>query len=667
MSVIANAAGSNQNLVWLIRELDAHSGVLDELTVRGLLTKANLDPAEVAPYIEERADAYARRCVIRRENYELLVLTWLPSQGSVAHDHSGSLCGLKVVQGTLTEQLFEEAADGCVRKTISSRVDAGQVIVDPGVVIHALTNDGATNELLVTVHVYSPPLPEVRRYAVSEGPPAKLFVRSARPAAKVIAIIGGGFTGVMTLANLLRLGNKLDEPLHIVLIERQAALGEGAAYRTNDVRHLLNVPANRMSVWPDQPDHFMAFAQSRDPAINPYDFLSRKFYGQYVRETMLQLAEAASKQLSVTLVRDEATRLAPSASSRWSIETAGGRNVHADLTVLAIGHRPPNDPFTKQWIGPRTRLVADPWAALVLSQIGPDEPVLLVGSGLTAIDVVLTLNRQDRSAPLIAISRRGLAPTSHLQRQEPATDLSQFLTCWLETAEPLTIRRVVSTLRRHIPVAQEAGIQWQQVIDGLRLQVPQVWDRLAAAERLRFLTHVRPFWEVHRHRMAPAVAETIERLRREKKLEVTAGTVMSATADAEGVDVTFSCRGSSTRRTVRVSWVINCTGPGVHKYPSTHPLLRPLLETGVLCSDELSLGVLTDAVGRAIPASGRPIPTLLIAGTLRKAKVWESTAVAELREQAQMIAQTALATLRSTHKLGKPIRSQPGESPLAAY
>src|SRR5580658_8933077 len=147
----------HRGLSWLVSQLDSRDNVLDEPTTRQLLTQANLTLAEVAPFVEQPAASYARRSVVRRENYELLVLTWAPSQGSVAHDHSGSLCGLKVMRGRLTEQLFEQGPDGQVRKTAATQLGAGQIIVDPGVVIHTLGNEAT--ELLVTVHIYSPPLP----------------------------------------------------------------------------------------------------------------------------------------------------------------------------------------------------------------------------------------------------------------------------------------------------------------------------------------------------------------------------------------------------------------------------------------------------------------------------------------------------------------------------
>ncbi|MCE0521453.1 MAG: FAD/NAD(P)-binding protein [Methylacidiphilales bacterium] len=638
----------HRGLSWLVGELDSRDEVLDEVTALRLLREADMSPAEVAPYVEQREEAYSRRCVVRRETYELLVLTWAPSQGSVAHDHSGSLCGLKVVQGRLSEQLFEQGPDGQVRKTTATRLGAEQILVDPGVVVHALGNDSDSGELLVTVHIYSPPLPEMRRYAVTDDPPAKLFLRKPSKNTRVIVIVGGGFTGTMTLANLLRSGSQAELPLHIVMIDRQPAFGEGIAYRTNDPRHLLNVPAGRMSAWPDRPDDFLSFAQAKDPSVRSGDFLPRRAYGQYIRQTLRELAESSGDQLSAEVLHDEATCLTPTNASGWSVQTSAGRIIQADLAVITIGHRPPDDPLAGRWIGPRHRFIADPWAALVLSQIGPDEPVLLLGGGLTAVDAILTLNRSDRAAPLIVVSRRGLMPMSHSREPKPAADVSELVARWLDPATRLTIRQLLSTLRGQIASAEKAGIDWRQVIDGLRPTIPKIWERLSMSERKRFLCRVRSFWEVHRHRMSPDVADAIDCLRRKRTLESISGALVSAAADADGVDVTLAFRDGSTKRTVRVSWVINCTGPGVHNRHTTHPILRPLLEAGVLCEDELHLGLRTDSIGRAIDSSGQSFPTLLVAGTLRKSTLWESTAVPELRQQAQAIAQTALATFTNT-------------------
>ena len=147
--------------------------------------------------------------------------------------------------------------------------------------------------------------------------------------------------------------------------------------------------------------------------------------------------------------------------------------------------------------------------------------------------------------------------------------MSGVINSWLDPAARLTVRRVVSTLR-HRMATRDPGVAWQDVFDALRPVIPQLWSRLDLAERSRFLRHARTFWEVHRHRMAPAVAETLDNLRESKALQVIAGTLVSAAADQEGIDVTFAHRGTSTPKTVRVSWVVNCTGPGGYTHRMRH-------------------------------------------------------------------------------------------------
>ncbi len=377
----ATSNQSGRGFGWLIAELDALHAVVDKEMCRRLLTQAVLSEEEVASYVEPRSGSYARRCVARREHYEILVLTWMPGQGSVAHDHSGSLCGLKVVQGQMTEQLYRFGPDGQVRPTTASQLAVGDITVDPGIVVHALSNSKDSAGVLVTVHIYSPPLPEVRRYAVAKGPPPAAFVREKPRDARTVAIIGGGFTGAMTLANLIRHAPSDKGPYHFILVDRLPAVGEGAAYRTNDVRHLLNVSAAGMSAWPDRSEDFLNFARAGDPSVQPGDFLPRKLYGQYVRQTLLDSADCADEGISVEIVRDEATSLAPRENG-WSISTAKRRVIDSGVVIVALGHRPPKDEFQKRWKGPRHRFIPDPWAALVLSQIGPDRACAAFGQRL---------------------------------------------------------------------------------------------------------------------------------------------------------------------------------------------------------------------------------------------------------------------------------------------
>ncbi len=643
------SASNSNGLKWLVSELDARHELVDETTARRLLEQANLTQRELAPFVEQRSDTYAQHTVVRRETYELMVVTWGPGQESAAHDHPGSLCGLKVVQGTLTEKIYASGPDGQVRLMTVFDVSAGNITIDSGATVRGLANTSASGPPTVTVHLYSPPLSEARHYSVATKPPAPVFLRRAPAEARVIGIIGGGFTGAMTLANLLREARHSSAPVHIVLIDRQPVVGEGVAYRTTDSRHLLNVPAGKMSAWPDRPDDFLNFARANDPSIKSGDFLPRKLYGQYVRQTLDDLTQSSPDHVSVEFIRDDVTSLSQdSHSSEWIIGTSHGRTLHTDCCVVTLGHRPQAEEFIRRWKGPRNRFVGNPWTAPVLTQIQPNEPVLILGSGLTAVDSILTLDRADRTAPLIVVSRHGLLPQAHARDAQTPDDLSSLTAHWLEPSHPLKMSVMVLTIRKHVARVSERGGDWRQVIDGLRTHTTRIWERLNLSERARFLRHVRPFWEIHRHRMAPAIAERLVELRSKKILDLTAGALVSAEADADGIDITLSSRGRFLRRTLRVAWVINCTGPGIHHRRSTHPILRPLLDCGTLSDDALGLGLRTDAEGRAVKADGSVHSNLLIAGTLRKSTLWESTAVPELREQAAAVARIAFQSITSS-------------------
>lgn len=640
----------------LVSRLDSMGGRLDADALRETLLDTAVMAEDLASFVEENPVTYARRTVVRREGYEVLALTWLPGQRSLPHDHAGVACALRVVRGNLVETHYTKGNDGLVRQAGRKEYREGEVVVDEGGVIHTLENP-SDRELLVTLHVYAPPLPEQRRYVETSHPPAAVFSRGSVGGGKVptVAIIGGGFTGAMTLVNLLRYGAEQDSKFHVVLIDRQTALGEGVAYRTMDRSHLLNVPTGRMSAFPDRPDDFLEYVRLRDPDVSPYSFQPRRVYGQYVREMIDRFARNAPAGISAEILRDEATGLTPgyqgvgTTPSGWRIVTAGGRVVEADAVVLAVGHRPPDDVLASRWEGPRQRYISDPWATMQLSQIRPDEPVFLLGTGLTAVDAVLSLTSASipqREAPIFALSRRGMLPQAHWESPLPPLareSLADLIASWVGTDAPLTARQLLADLRRRIVLVQAAGGNWRQVIDALRPRTSVLWEKLSLPERARFLQHLRPYWEVHRHRMAPSVAAHLEALRSRGLLRTLAGTVrrvvaMEADNLTDPLRITWSERRFQQSHTSHAAWLVNCTGPGVQNRHSTHPILLPLLESGELVDDELSLGLRTDPNGRAFRADGVVHDGLFIAGTLRKSTLWESTAVPELREQASDIA-----------------------------
>ena len=619
----------SEKLRALVDELESAGDVVTRGHAVAALGRADVSWDDVARFAEPSPLGYARRRIARTDAFELLVMTWLPGQGSVPHDHAGSICALRIVRGHVRESFFAPARDGLVDRVQGSELVEGEVIVDASDHIHSLMNAEGAPETLVTLHVYAPPLAELRRFAARPSgttAPAP-FARDKKPDAPVVSIVGGGFSGTLVAAHLIRLASESKAPVHVVLHDRQATYGEGAAYRTVDSRHLLNVPASNMSAWPDRPTDFLEWARAKDPAAAPGDFLPRKLYGDYVRASFTSVAREASEGVSAEIRRDEVRSIERDGEG-WRV--LGDATEHASAVVIATGHRPPDDPLRERWTGPRTRYVEDPWASLALSAVRSDERVLLLGTGLASVDVLLTLSKLPRIAEVIAVSRRGLWPETHAITPKPAIDPKP----WLEPllASGLGARALTENVVTAAENAQRELGDWRPAIDGLRPHLCRIWSALPDPERARFLRHVRAFWEVRRHRMAPKIGAVLDDLRERGALTTIAGRVRSAKATRDGVVVQIHRRASDAIETVAVDWVVNCTGPGLGTV-AIPPAIAALIDAGHLEPDVHGLGVRTDADGCAL-ARGRSRASLAVVGTLRKADLWESTAVPELRLQA---------------------------------
>lgn len=642
MTAEVSRSGGLSRLMGVLDGICACGRSITEGDLRRAFDVAGVTAADVEPFVSVSEGTYTRRRIVRREGYELLVLTWAPGQSSGPHDHAGSLCGLQVVRGTLREQFFADGPDGRCVRTSEHTESGGAMTIDPGVAIHSLSNPAQEGgELLVTVHVYAPPLAELRRHvprpAGVEVPAA--FVRTAPVDADRVVIVGGGFSGTLAAVHLLRAHPS--RPLEVVLIDRQSAVGEGVAYRTTDRRHLLNVPAGRMSALPDDPEHFLRFARSLDASVTAGTFVSRRTYGEYLRHTLTEAAEHAPSGTSLRLVRHTAETVRPGTQRRWAVRLGTGERLDADAVILAVGHRPPADPFQRKWHGPRNRWIDDPWASFTLSAIRPDEPVLLLGSGLTAVDTLLSLSPDVRTAPIHLLSPRGLLPQPHATGPVSPAEVGDVLAAFEADPRPV---RLMRGLRRKVSQVPD----WRGVVDALRPHTSRLWQLMDGEGQAQFLRHGRRYWEVHRHRMPPEVAGRIGSWRKSGRIVVHAGRVRTFTTTPSRVHLVYSPADRPEELTpLDVNWVINCTGPGIDVRAKPHPVLRELLTGGHLSASELGLGLMTTDSGQAVTVDGLTDPSLLIIGTLRKAQLWESTAVPELRGQAAHAASAALAHLAS--------------------
>jgi uncharacterized NAD(P)/FAD-binding protein YdhS len=451
-----------------------------------------------------------------------------------------------------------------------------------------------------------------------------------------IVIVGGGFSGTLTAVHLLRA--EWPEGLHLVLVNRSGPLARGVAYGTRSAAHVLNVPAARMSAFPDDEEHFLRFARGHDASIGGGDFVPRSLYGDYL-EWVLREAVAlcpAGTRFTHRVARVVDVRPRPEGGAEVMLEDDDGHTVlDADRVVLAAGSYAPADPPVPEaaFFAGDPRYVRDPWAPGALDGVDPARPVLLVGTGLTMLDVAMELRARGQEGRMLAVSRRGLVPRPHRTPASPPrpVELGAAL-----VAGPPTIRAYLREVRR--AVADNPEVDWRDVLASIRPVTPALWAALPLVERARFLRHLQPYWDVHRHRAAPATSSAVEAMVREGRLRMFAGRLLHARAGADGVAAVLRRRGERGVEEVRVDAVINCTGPSSNVAALGEPLLDSLLREGRLVPCPLRLGIRT-APGYALrDAEGNASAVLFHTGPLLKADYWESTAVPELRVHAARLA-----------------------------
>ncbi len=450
-----------------------------------------------------------------------------------------------------------------------------------------------------------------------------------------VILVGAGLSGAAFLAHLLR-----DHPGcrgSVLAIEPAARLGAGLAYGTDDPAHRTNVAAGRMSLFPEHPEHFRRWLDgraelARDPEALGTDGLvhaRRTIYGDYVDETVR--AEIDASGASVRHLRERAVSAARRPAGGWEVALEDGTTAAAPLLVLAVGHTAPDLPAVLAPLAHDPRMVADPWDQAALDRIGSEDPVLVVGTGLTGCDVIASLRARGHRGPVLAVSRRGLLPRPRTTK--PVGEWGDFASDPAATALSL-LRRV----REAVAVAGADGRPWEDVIAALRVQARTVWGSLPVGERRRLLRHLRPFWDVHRFQCAPQIAAVVASGQRDGWLTVLAATPVAAHADPDGIEVVLRRRGGRVTETVRVRAVVNCTGPGHRSVVAAHPLLHSLAEAGHLRADPCRLGIDVDAASRVLDASGTPWPDLFVAGPLARGTHGELMGLPQVTTQPREVA-----------------------------
>ena len=432
-------------------------------------------------------------------------------------------------------------------------------------------------------------------------------MKSDRPVA--VAIVGGGFSGTILAAQLARRG------ISSALIDGSGRAGKGVAYSTTEPAHLLNVRAEGMSAWAGEPAHFAE--RFRSEGGQPRGFAQRRLFGRYLGEILDEAVSGGQAQ-----VIHASARGAGRTADGWVVELDDGSTVEARALVLAIGNQEPESLGAFSDAG--ARYIANPWGKDARKAVGQlvesGGAALLVGTGLTMVDLVLSLDAAGHRGRIVALSRRGQIPRSHADFDPAPVE-----------ADEVPQGRVRALLRWLRMRSAEVG--WRAAIDSLRPHSQLLWQGFDSDQQRRFLRHARPWWDVHRHRIAPEVAATVARLVAEGRLEVMAGRVLSAHESSDALEVEVRRRGAPQPRKMTFDFAFNCTGP-LHAIGRTRdPLLRSLLDTGAARSDQLGIGLEVDERSRV--AGGERLWAL---GPLTKGRFWEIIAVPDIREQAAVVA-----------------------------
>jgi uncharacterized NAD(P)/FAD-binding protein YdhS len=435
-----------------------------------------------------------------------------------------------------------------------------------------------------------------------------------------VLIIGGGFSGTLLTIHLRRMG------VVVTLFERDpAGLAKGLAYGTRRPEHLLNVRASNMSAFPDDPGHFLRWL-GFDGTEATNRFVPRLKYGEYLRELLMDSAGPG-----LTVRADHVVDVVETPQGVDAVLSDGTR-VAGRTAVLALGNFAPRLPGICAAL-PETVAFADPWRPGAIDRLDPDAPVLLLGTGLTAIDVILALDGSGHRGPIMALSRRGQPPRSHL----PAGPACQ------SAAMPVARGSLLLQAVR----ARAARVGWRVAIDELRPHMQNLWRAHGAPAQARFLRHLRPWWDAHRHRLAPQIAARIEALQRDGALAFAAGRVTDVCATGDRATVQWRPRGQRALREFTAARVINCIGPEGDIRHAHEPLLQALLARGAIRPDAHRLGLDVDPLWRVCDQVGVPNARIHAIGPLTKGAAWEIIAVPEIRQQVWTVAQSLAGQLAS--------------------
>jgi uncharacterized NAD(P)/FAD-binding protein YdhS len=463
---------------------------------------------------------------------------------------------------------------------------------------------------------------------------------------KTVAIVGGGFCGTLAAVNFARLST---EPLRVILVNNQYPTGRGIAYGTRRPEHLLNVVARNMSAFPDLPSHFVDWLRTRadfaDLALTDLreQFVPRRVYGDYLQDLLFWQAQplAGPGRVSIELIDDEVIDIEPAGrSARVILKKGEARNM--DRVLLATGNLAPRDIIPPGSVHDHPAYCGNPWSGWYERLPDQEDDVLLMGTGLTMIDVFLTLCAIGWRGTIYAVSRNGLLPLPHFKGSDypffPPDDVGT-----------LGLHALVGLMEQHCARLRADQINPAVVVDKLRPFTQRIWRNFSVAEKEEFARDYRTRWNVVRHRIPPAVAGLIETAQNEGKLRILPGRLNEARADGDKIRVTIDPADGTQSHHLEVGLMVNCTGPREAMTDAPETLFQNLFKRGLARPDALDMGIEVNPDFAVVDQDGRPSDFLFAIGPLLKGTLWETTAVPELRAQTHQVA-TALLAVDQLHQ-----------------
>ena len=439
---------------------------------------------------------------------------------------------------------------------------------------------------------------------------------------KSVAIIGGGASGVLLAAHLLR---SSDPDLRVTLIERDGRFGQGVAYSARHREHRVNVPAHGMSAFADDPDHFWRWLQAREPGrhASSWTFVPRRLYGAYLEDV---LREAGALLPGRLLVLSEAVEALAETANGVSVALANGTSLEADHAVLAVGHE--TQPA-------RGRSIAVTAGSERDTPLDPDAPVMILGSGLSMVDAWVSLSSASHAGPIIVVSRNGLVPRGH-------KDVAPLAIEEADVPFGASLTRLVHWFRGEVARAEAGGGDWRSVVDGLRPYNQRLWQSWTERQKRQFLRHVRPWWNTHRHRLPPDLHDLLLGAIEAGQVSLVAAEFVAIEQEGEAVRATIRPRGTGQRRNVDVARVYDCGGVTVDVRASTNPVIRHLIQSGAARPDIMRIGIDVDDACALIAADGAVSERVRVVGPLTRGRYFEIEAIPDIRVQCANVAEDIL-------------------------